>query len=121
MERPNKNNYIRDRLPNFHAYTYDLEKYTDYLESELLKEREEKEKYKNIFGLCKLSNKELIQKVDEMTDKIYDPSNKGYIPSHLYRSIPAKPNEDYDLLIGELLLRFNELTKQFLNDTKTKS
>jgi len=25
--------------------------------------------------------------------------------------IPVKPNEDYDILIGELLIRFNELIK----------
>jgi len=60
------------------------------------------------FRLCKLSNEELIKLVDEKTDKIYVGIENKF-PNVLYRSIPAKPNEDYDLLIGELLLRFKEL------------
>jgi len=55
------------------------------------------------FRLCKLSNSELLKKVDELTDKIYI---DGKIPS---RHIPARPDADYDLLVGELLKRFQEL------------
>ena len=54
------------------------------------------------FRLCTLSDDELCKKVDEMTDNIYKTSK---IPD---RNIPAKPNQDYDLLIGELLVRFDE-------------
>jgi hypothetical protein len=54
------------------------------------------------FRKCTLSNNELLKKVDELTDNIY---KEGKIPT---RHIPARPNEDYDLLVGELLLRFNE-------------
>jgi len=55
------------------------------------------------FRLCKLSNEDLLKKVDELTDKIYI---DGKIPT---RHIPARPDEDYDLLVGELLKRFQEL------------
>ncbi len=54
------------------------------------------------FRECTLTDEELINLVDEMTDKMY---KNGKIPN---RNIPARPNEDYDLLIGELLLRFKE-------------
>ena len=54
------------------------------------------------FRLCKLSDEELLQKVDEGTDNIF---KTGVIPSC---HIPARPDSDYDLLIGELLLRFKE-------------
>ena len=60
------------------------------------------------FRLCKLSNEELIKLVDEKTDEIYVGTDFKF-PNVLFRSIPANPNEDYDLLIGELLLRFKEL------------
>lgn len=56
------------------------------------------------FRLCKLSNIDLIKKVDELTDNLYK-EDTG-IP---VRHIPARPDEDYDLLVGELLLRFKEL------------
>lgn len=55
------------------------------------------------FRKCTLSDDELIKKVDEATDSIY---KHGKIPT---RHIPAQPNSDFDLLIGELLLRFNDL------------
>ncbi len=58
------------------------------------------------FRKCTLSNEDLIKKVDQMTDEVY---KTGIIPS---RHIPARPDNDYDLLVGELLLRFNELLKQ---------
>ena len=56
------------------------------------------------FRLCKLSDEELIKKIDSQVDKIY---KDGKIPA---RHIPAKPDEDFDLLIGELLLRYKEIT-----------
>lgn len=52
------------------------------------------------FRLCTLSDKELIQKVDQATDQMYI-DNK--LPG---RNIPARPNADYDLLVGEVLVRF---------------
>lgn len=55
------------------------------------------------FGLCTLSDKELIEAVDKATDELFEAQK---IPK---RHIPAKPNEDYDLLVGELIQRFNAL------------
>jgi hypothetical protein len=55
------------------------------------------------FRLCKLSSHELIQKIDEQTDNIF---KNQQLPT---RHIPARPDADYDLLIGELVLRFGEL------------
>lgn len=54
--------------------------------------------------------RELIKKVDEMTDEMYQ---TGKI---LYRHIPARPNGDYDLLVGELLIRFKENTQLFTKE-----
>ena len=54
------------------------------------------------FRLCTLSDVQLIKNIDEITDKMYQ---TGEIP---YRHIPARPDSDYDLLIGELIQRFNE-------------
>ena len=56
------------------------------------------------FRKCTLTDDELIRIIDSITDKMY--KKPFSVP---YRSIPAKPNEDYDLLIGELLIRFDEL------------
>jgi len=58
------------------------------------------------FRLCKLSDEELLEKVDEMTDEMYQSRE---IPE---RHIPAKPDSDYDLLVGELILRFSERIKR---------
>lgn len=68
------------------------------------------------FRLCKLTDKELLEKVDTQTDKLFDVKHKHQREGVLTRHIPAKPNEDYDLLIGELLLRFKEKDKQLLAD-----
>ena len=54
------------------------------------------------FRLCTLSDEELIEKVDQGTDEMY---KTGKIPA---RHIPARPDQDYDLLVGELILRFKE-------------
>ena len=59
------------------------------------------------FRLCKLYDEELMNRVDKMTDQMYE---TGKIPS---RNIPARPDKDYDLLIGELLVRYKE---KILND-----
>lgn len=56
------------------------------------------------FRLCTLSDRELLDKVDSMTDEMY---KTGKIPN---RHIPALPDDDYDLLVGELLQRFIEQT-----------
>lgn len=55
------------------------------------------------FRLCKLSNEELLSEIDKQTDQMYI---NGKIPD---RQIPARPDKDYDLLVGELLLRFKAL------------
>lgn len=57
------------------------------------------------FRLCDLSNKELIKRVDHGTDNLY--RTREVPPGH----IPARPNEDYDLLVGELLCRFDDMIK----------
>lgn len=54
------------------------------------------------FRKCTLSDEELLKKVDELTDNIY---KDGKIPT---RHVPARPNSDFDLLVGELVLRFKE-------------
>jgi hypothetical protein len=56
------------------------------------------------FRQCTLSDEELIQKLDELTDKMFQEQK---VPT---RHIPARPNSDYDLLVGELLLRLKERT-----------
>jgi len=55
------------------------------------------------FRKCTLSNDELLRRVDEGTDNLYKTRE---IPG---RHIPARPDRDYDLLVGELVLRFQEL------------
>jgi hypothetical protein len=57
------------------------------------------------FRLCKLSTPELLKKVDKLTDEMYQ---KCEVPA---RNIPARPDDDYDLLIGELILRVQEMSK----------
>lgn len=55
------------------------------------------------FRLCKLSNQELLEKIDKQTDEMFE---KQQVP---IRHIPARPDADYDLLIGELLIRFDKM------------
>ena len=55
------------------------------------------------FRTCELSDEELLKKVDALTDEMY---KTGKVPN---RHIPAQVNNDYDLLVGELILRFAEL------------
>ena len=54
------------------------------------------------FRLCTLTDEELIKKIDEQTDNMF---RSQQVP---VRHIPAQPNNDYDLLVGELIMRFNE-------------
>ena len=54
------------------------------------------------FRLCTLTDEELIKKIDQQTDDMF---RSQKVPS---RNIPARPNEDYDLLVGELIMRFNK-------------
>lgn len=54
------------------------------------------------FRKCTLSDDELLKEVNDRTDAMFTDLK---IPS---MHVPARPNEDYDLLIGELLLRFKE-------------
>lgn len=58
------------------------------------------------FRLCNLSDEELINKVDIMTDEMFQ---KNQMP---VRHIPANPDEDYDLLVGELIVRFHGRIKK---------
>ena len=67
------------------------------------------------FKLCTLTDEELLEKVDKKTDEIYkscemnrEKPNLIRLPNVLSRHIPARPNDDYDLLVGELLMRFQE-------------
>lgn len=66
------------------------------------------------FRLCTLSDEELVRRVDQLTDEMYQ---TGKIPS---RHIPARPNEDYDLLVGELCKRFFVLTEALQKDKIVK-
>ena len=56
------------------------------------------------FRKCTLTDDELLKKVDSLTDEMYFKTHE--VPM---RRIPARPDEDYDLLIGELIVRFREL------------
>ena len=55
------------------------------------------------FRLCDLTDDKLLEKIDSKTDEIF---KSGKIPN---RNVPARPNDDYDLLIGELIFRFKEM------------
>jgi hypothetical protein len=65
------------------------------------------------FRKCTLSNTELLEKIDKQTDRIFQIQR---VPT---RNVPAEPNEDYDLLIGEMLQRFQE--KSFWVDAKKET
>jgi hypothetical protein len=54
---------------------------------------------------CKLSDEELIEKIDTLTDEMFE-QNKVPI-----RHVPARPEKDYDLLVGHLIRRFQKLKK----------
>ncbi len=64
------------------------------------------------FRLCSLTDGELVSKVDELADNMF---KTGKIPP---RRVPARPDEDFDLLIGELMLRFMELVKEKKDEEK---
>lgn len=51
---------------------------------------------------CTLDDATLIETIDKIVDTMY---TDGKIPT---RSIPARPNEDFDFLISELILRYME-------------
>lgn len=55
------------------------------------------------FRLCTLTDDELLRKLDEATDRMFEEQK---VP---LRHIPAQPNNDYDLLVGELIKRFMDL------------
>lgn len=54
------------------------------------------------FRLCTLTDVELVERVDIMTDQMFETQK---VPT---RQIPARPNDDFDLLVGELITRFYE-------------
>ena len=66
------------------------------------------------FRLCTLTDKELIEKVDKLTDQMYSTDHK--VPM---RHIPARPDGDYDLLVGELLVRFDNCINNKKDETNT--
>lgn len=53
------------------------------------------------FRLCTLTDDELLSEIGQKLESLYC---EGTIKRH----IPARPNEDFDLLIGELMVRFYE-------------
>jgi len=55
------------------------------------------------FRKCTLTDQELAEKVAEGLAKMYTPPVS--VPD---RPIPADPNEDFDLLVGELVYRFSK-------------
>jgi hypothetical protein len=63
------------------------------------------------FRLCTLTNRELAEAVAEGLERMYD---KGEVPT---RHIPARPDADFDLLVGELVVRFLGAVE---GDDKTK-
>lgn len=60
------------------------------------------------FRLCTLTDDELLAAVDAATDRMYQ---TGKIPD---RHIPAQPDADFDLIVGELICRFIELKNGLL-------
>ena len=66
------------------------------------------------FRLCTLTDVELLQEIDRQTDKMF---TEQKVP---IRHIPAEPNKDYDLLIGELLIRSAEKIKALQELIKLK-
>lgn len=63
------------------------------------------------FRLCISPDDELLKKVDEMTDNMYETQK---VPT---RQIPARPDHDYDLLVGELHKRcYERITTISLNN-----
>lgn len=58
------------------------------------------------FRLCTLTDEELIILIDKLTDQMF---TNQEVPT---RHIPARPNQDYDLLVGELIIRFNQLKEK---------
>lgn len=61
------------------------------------------------FRLCELGNKELCLKIAEELNSMYQ---TGKVPS---RNIPARPDEDFDLLVAELIVRFAEISNTKLD------
>lgn len=55
------------------------------------------------FRKCTLSDQELAEKVAAQLCKMYSPPFE--VPS---RGIPARPDEDFDLLVGEMCVRLIE-------------
>jgi hypothetical protein len=55
------------------------------------------------FRKCSLTDKELAEKVAEGLNKMY--TEPVSVPS---RHIPAQPNNDFDLIVAELIVRFLE-------------
>ena len=58
------------------------------------------------FRKCTLSDKELAEAVAEGLNKMY--TEPVQVPP---RHIPAQPDNDFDLLVGELIVRFMETTE----------
>jgi hypothetical protein len=60
------------------------------------------------FRLCTLTDDELLGAVDAATDQMFQ---TGKIPD---RQIPARPDADFDLIVGEMICRFIELKNALL-------
>lgn len=55
------------------------------------------------FRYCSLTDQDLAEKVADGLNKMYKPPFR--LPA---RNIPARPDEDFDLILGELIVRFIE-------------
>jgi len=64
------------------------------------------------FRLCTLTDEELLQVLDKQTDEMF---NNQWLP---VRHIPARPNSDYDLLVAELILRYQDLKRMHVENLR---
>jgi len=55
---------------------------------------------------CTLTDNELSQRVQKDLSKLCKTGGKSFV-----MHVPARVNEDFDLLVGELIRRFNERIK----------
>jgi hypothetical protein len=60
------------------------------------------------FRLCTLTDDELLGAIDSATDQMYQ---TGKIPD---LHIPARPDADFDLIVGELICRFIEVKNELI-------
>ena len=59
------------------------------------------------FRKCTLTDKQLAEAAAAWLERIYTPPIQVPV-----RNVPARPDEDFDLVIGELIYRFSQLIEQ---------